>query len=451
MNKFERFLITACFIELFVGGGGHFIDVGTFSLRQIIFILILVTYGLRIIFTKGILDPKINKFISFNIGSIGIYLLLFWCLVSSVIGVVQGNPFSIIFTDFFRISYLLMYFPLAYYFTEGYIKKEFIIRLLLWSGFAVAILTVSIDICGKFIFKDHFLDFYNFINSVFGDDMFFRPSRGVFYKSHLYVLFAVLISIQSVFRNRGRALEAATIILGLASIIFSETRGLIYALMLGVIAITVVDYAHVSRFAKGFAHKIKVLGSKEFIPKLIICVSLVFLTPYLSKSMTTARFTEETKQVTPSKNNVEKEKPVERDESTNYRVMLFQESGEILSSSPATLLFGAGYGTQIGPAKQVIEMSGLDILVEQGVIGLGIWIFVCIIAFINYFRVYRLGAQLNDIDCSIIACMIAIGFLTNVNPFINNPIGIGFLVFGIICSQIRLNEVKQSNANAVAI
>ncbi len=444
MNKFERFLLTACFIELFVGGGGRFLEVGPFSLRQIIFILILVTYGLRIIFTKGLLDPKINKFISFNIGSIGIYLLLFWCLVSSVIGLAHGNAFSTIFTDFFRISYLLMYFPIAYYFTEGFMKKELIFRILLWSGLAVAILTVSIDICGKFIFKDNFLDFYNFINNVFSNDMFFRPSRGVFYKSHLYVLFAVLISIQSIYRKKAGFLEAAMVLLGLVSIVFSETRGLIYALMFGVVALTIVDFVHVSRFVKGVANKAKVLGSKEFVPKLVICVSLVFLTPYLSKSMVMARFTEDTKQVTPSQHNQDKEDPVERDESTNYRVMLLQESRDIVTSSPATFMFGAGYGTKIGPAEQVIEISGVDILVEQGLIGLGIWIFVCLIIYINYFKIYRLGAELTDIDCSIIACMTAIGFLTNVNPFINNPIGIGFLVFAIVCSQVRLNEVRQS-------
>ena len=45
MNKFEKILLTAFFIELFIGGGGRLIDFGFLSfIRQALFILLILTF-----------------------------------------------------------------------------------------------------------------------------------------------------------------------------------------------------------------------------------------------------------------------------------------------------------------------------------------------------------------------------------------------------------------------
>ena len=62
MNKFEKILLTLLFIELFIGGGGRLIDFGLLSIRQVLFIILLLTFVYRIFKNKAFFNKEVNTF-----------------------------------------------------------------------------------------------------------------------------------------------------------------------------------------------------------------------------------------------------------------------------------------------------------------------------------------------------------------------------------------------------
>ncbi|MEH7252405.1 hypothetical protein V7111_09815, partial [Neobacillus niacini] len=195
MNKFEKLLVTLFFVEIFVGGGGRLIDFGFVSIRQVLFLLLLLTFVIRIVKEKAIFNREINTFFRFNPVTVGIYLLIAWFFVSMLIGYINGHPLGAIITDFFRVSFFALYFPLAYYISNERFSLKRIITLLKYSALAVAIFTITVSLLGKTVFVNNFKPFYDFMNWMMNDDLFFRPSNSVFYKSHFFVLVGLILSL----------------------------------------------------------------------------------------------------------------------------------------------------------------------------------------------------------------------------------------------------------------
>ena len=114
--------------------------------------------------------------------------------------------------------------------------------------------------------------------------------------------------------------------------------------------------------------------------------------------------------------------------------MTFLKQRDLLSD-PVYLILGTGYGTEIGGRVTGIEMSMLDILIEQGIVGLAIWLSLCLLVFYNYHIVYKKRRKISTVEVSLLAAFMGMLLLTNINPFINNPLGIGFFLFILIVSQ----------------
>jgi hypothetical protein len=437
MNKFERILLILFFIELFVGGGGRLIDFGVVSIRQVLFLLLVLTYIVRIIKDKAIFNKDKNTFFRFNPVSIGVYSLFVWFVVSSLLGFVNGHPKGAIITDFLRVSFFVVYFPLAYYISKDKFPLHRIIILLKYSALVVAIFTIIVSLLGKTVFSNNFQPFYYFMNYIMNDDLYFRPSHSVFYKSHFFVLVGLIISLNDLLSKNFSKLNIAIIFFGSVSVIWSETRGFLLAFMLSVFMIIVLDVKVLIDPIKGLAQKLQKLAqSKQFIRKVIISLMVLFAVPFLYKYMTLERFDQTTVvDETPNKGNQPKKQDVQViDESVNTRMVFISDSKNILTH-PNNLIFGTGYGMKIGGRITGIEMSFLDILVEQGLIGLAIWGFLCLIVYYNYYQEYKKRKKLSTLDISLLAAFMGILLLTNINPFINNPIGISFFLVLLVVSQ----------------
>ncbi len=444
MNRFEKILLTIFFVELFVGGGGRLIDFGIISIRQILFVVLILTLVFRIVKEKAYLNTNINTFFRLNSVTIGIYALLIWFVVSAGIGYMNGNPLSIIVMDFFRVSFFLVYFPLAYYISDNRFSGDRIISILKYSALAVAIFTITISLLGKTIFSNNFAPFYEFMNWIMNDDLYFRPSNSIFYKSHLFVLFGLIIALNEVLNKKYTKLDIALLILGAISILWSETRGFLIAFMISVAMIILLDAKVVTDPVKKFSVKTKNLfQSKWFLKKTLVLLIIMFIVPYLYQYMTLERFEEEvvespsgytSGQGHQSTNNSKVETEV-NDVSVNTRLEFIVYSKEVLLDNPVNFVFGTGYGTEIAGRVNGIEMSFLDILVEQGFIGLAIWGFLFLIVLYNYYVAYKNGKKLSTLEISLIASFIGLLLLTNINPFINNPIGISFFLVLLILSQ----------------
>jgi O-antigen ligase len=81
--------------------------------------------------------------------------------------------------------------------------------------------------------------------------------------------------------------------------------------------------------------------------------------------------------------------------------------------------------------------------VEQGLIGLAIWFFLFLIVYLNYYSAYKKGQKLTVLEISLLSVFMGVLLLTNINPFINNPIGISFFLIMLVISQLK----KESSAS----
>jgi hypothetical protein len=455
MNKFEKILLTLFFIELFVGGGGRLIDFGIVSIRQVLFILLILTFVFRIVKDKAILNKEVNTFFRLNPVTIGVYLLIGWFMISCLIGFLNGHPLGAIVTDFFRVSFFAVYFPLAYYINKERYSLKRIIVLLKYSALAVAVFTIVVSLLGKTVFSANFQPFYEFMNWIMNDDLYFRPSNSVFYKSHFFVLIGLILSLNDLLNKNYRKLDIAIVILGSVSIIWSETRGFLLAFMLSVFMIVVLDVKIIVDPIKGLSKKLqKLVQSRQFIRKFTISILVLVAVPFLYEYMTLERFEVVTVEEVPYEDEIEDplgDPPEEvetevNDVSVNARMEFILASKEILVS-PANLIFGTGYGMEIAGRITGIEMSFLDILLEQGLIGLVIWGYLFLIIYFNYYISYRNGNKLAPVDISLMAAFMGVLLLTNINPFINNPIGISLFLILLVASlnkeEVRTNEEWQ--------
>ncbi|WP_141432897.1 hypothetical protein [Bacillus sp. 03113] len=440
MNKFEKVLLSIFFIEIFVGGGGRLIEFGPLSIRQVLFLVLLITFAIRIIKEKALLNKEVNTFIHFTPITIGIYALMGWFFVSAVIGFVYGHPRSVIAMDFFRVSFFALYFPLAYYIGKTRFTKERIISILKYSALVVAIFTITITLLGKTVFSANFGPFYEFMNSIMTGDLFFRPSNSVFYKSHFFVLIGLIISVNALFGKKHSKLDIFNIIFGSISILWSETRGFLLAFMASMAMIILTDSKIIVTPVRGFVQKmVKLFQTKKFMKKMVILIVVIVSVPFLYRYMTLERFGNEAGVERPADNLNEENGDAEvNDVSVNARLDFILDSKRILLENPVNFIAGTGYGTAIDGRLNGIEMSMLDILVEQGLIGLSIWAFLCLMVFINYYRVVKKEQKLGTMEISLIAAFMGMLLLTNINPFINNPIGTCFFLLVLIFSQNRL-------------
>jgi hypothetical protein len=436
MNRFEKILLTIFFVELFVGGGGRLIDFGVLSIRQVLFLLVLLTFAYRIVKEKAFLNKEVNTFIQFNPVTIGVYALIAWFVASSAIGFMNGHPISIIVMDFLRVAYVGVYFPLAYYISKEQFTLSRIITLLKYSALAVAIFTIIVDLLGKTVFAADFYPFYVFMNTIMNDDLFFRPSNSVFYKSHFFVLIGLILSLNQLLNKNYRKLDIAIVILSAISILWSETRGFLLAFMLSVLMIIILDVKVIVDPIKGLSSKIKKLvHSQQFIKKFVMCIVVLVSVPFMYKYMTLERFEVANVQHSPNAQEVE-EQPEVNDVSVNARMEFIVASKDILIQ-PINLIFGIGYGSEVAGRTDGLEMSFLDILVEQGMMGFAIWCFLFLIIYLNYYGAYKKGQKLSTIDISLLSAFMGVLLLTNINPYINNPIGISFFIIMLVVSQSK--------------
>lgn len=461
MSRFEKFLLNVLFIELFIGGGGRLIDFGILSIRQVLYILLFCTFIFRLIKTKSFFNKEVNTFVRFTPVTIGVYILIGWCFISAVIGWIYDHPLSAVITDLLRVSYIAIYFPLAYYINNSRFSITHIIKIIKYSALTVAIFTITITLLGKTIFINNFNNYYNFLNTIMNDDLFFRPSNSVFYKSHFYVLIGLILSLNAALTKKHSKVDLFNIFLCTLSIIWSETRGFLLAFMVSILAILLIDTKIITDPVKGLKEKIRLLGNSKFFLKKSAILLIVFISvPILYQTMTLSRFQIDTadeqvdnsglkygleeKLILGSKGSKgqTKERVEVNDVSVNTRMSFILASKDILLSNPVNFIFGTGYGTEIDGRISGIEMSFLDILVEQGLIGLCIWGFLFMIVYINFYIVYKRQKTLNTTDISFMSIFLGVLLLTNINPFINNPIGMGFMLIVLIYSQIRKDEVK---------
>lgn len=443
ITKFEKCLLFLLFFELFAGGGGRFFAFGPLSIRQFLFILLFITFAIRFIRSRDTRKEILSYFSPPKLAVVIVpFLLGAWILVSAFIGIAHHNAISLVATDVLRVIYLITILPLIYYVGEKRFSRKNLVTTLMVAGLVISIITITIGLIGKSMNVDSFYYFYQDINHLFPADLYFRPSRGVFHKSHFLVLFAVIVASVNIIERNAPKLQYFVLLFGSISLILSETRGLFigYAIGLFVYILTnLVIYIFGDRTSL-------VINKKMMVRRIVFLVIALSVTGFFFKNSTIARFSNDEPSTSirnKNKNHRQRRPPEEiNDESFNVRILLMNQSLKIIESSKTNALLGNGYGTVIAKRKGAIEMSLVDIWVEQGIVGVVLWVSFTLLPLYYYFRYFLIRKRLDNLSIALMACTLAMLAITNINPFLNSPIGMGFLVPVIVLAFKRFNSAK---------
>lgn len=439
ITKFERYFLFILFFELFAGGGGRFFEIGPVSIRQVLFAGAMIIFVARFILNKSTRDEILSYFKKPTTWVFLLSLLMVtWILISAVIGILNNHPIGNVATDAFRVIFVIMIIPFIYYIGENRFSKKDLIKTLFIAAFAVSLITITIGLVGKFMNDEQYYYFYQDINKVFPGDLYFRPSRGAFYKSHFLVLFTIIIGFIKLLEKELTKFEGLVLILGYISIVLSETRGLYLGFLVGVLAYLLTK-AVIYFFGDRASLK---LDKKSFISRLIILFLAVGGTLFFYQHSTISRFSEPDTSFKSPHHNFEENQEID-DVSLNVRVVLLADSVKIIKESPKNLIIGSGYGTKIGERTIAIEMSFVDILVEQGLIGAVLWFLYSLLPLYYYFRSFLITKKLDNMSIGLLSGSLAMILVTNINPFINTPIGLSFLLPVIVLSYKLFVESKK--------
>lgn len=398
-------LITLFFIELFLGGGGRLFVIAGVPVRMILYSIIFLIYSLALIFGRAKLVLDFDSII--------IFILLFWFFVSASIGIIKNHNLDLIVEDIKPLSFFAIYFPLNYYIMIKKYPVKSIFSILKWAGIIISFVTLIILLIGK-IFD--FSVVYQAVSSLSGEsnEFMFRPNGAAFYKGHLYVMVAFFIYITEYFINGKSLISILPIVICGLSLFLAGTRGLMVGTVFGLVYILFIYF--------------KKLSTKTILSGLMLIITSLFLFFMFTDYSDVNRISSDV---------------WSEDVGVETRMDFLDEGTDIIIGSPITLLVGNGFGTELSRRPQHLEVSFFDILLEQGLVGLTLWwILLFRIAFL-IIRITRYNKR-DSLAHALGAGVIVLVVFTNTNPFINNPIGIGFLIVTILA-------LKQSYLKAIGV
>lgn len=250
-----------------------------------------------------------------------------------------------------------------------------------------------------------FLPFYHTV--IHTQEFFFRGETTFFYKGFIYLCIGFLF----VYFTSKRYRFALLTILGLA-IVLTFTRGFVFALAATFLLLGIMQRTFVS----------------AAIAAVIVLSTVLYAKPFIYEVSTTIHSVKAMDQGVP------KEKLLgNREESDVGRVL---QAKEVLARiTPLSLLVGHGFGNGVPSRPIHMEVSYLEIFHKQGLIGLLIWLYLMILLWQNY----RRSANVYQPAFFFGSCFVFIQSITN--QFINNPIGLSFVILSLVI--LNKNSAKE--------
>ena len=369
-------ILTIALLEIFLGGGGRLFDIGSLSLRMYLFVL---TMGLAVVLIGS--GQRINRNFLFM-------LLVFTGLliVSSVIGLINGGSISLILNDIKPL--LSIYFIIFLYLT---IRTEddvqLIVKLIKFSAVVLSIIYLTLIL----LINLNLLPFETFYLAVADtEEFFFRGNFAFFYKGFIY------ICIGLIFFSFSEKVNKLVILLLVASVILTFTRGLLVALMM--------TYVFYLIFIRKSALKLILLA---FLLTVIIGLLWEFIYARMDRSY-----------------------------SDSMRIRQFEEV--IKEVNPASALIGHGFGIGVPSRPERMEIVYLEVFHKQGVMGLLFWALVILLNWLLYHR----AAKNNHPQLSVpfLLAVVLIYLESFTNPYLNNPIGLAMISVSLVCLNVLGNK-----------
>jgi O-antigen ligase len=313
-----------------------------------------------------------------------------------MVGILNGNDNGLMIED---IKPLLFFFMLIYF--ELTITNIEQVRMVARVTKISAVMLALSYIVAIFVFYTGNVTFES-VYLVLGtkSDFIFRGQVALFYKGFVYICIGIIFFIQ-----RWSPLNVISTILCLTAIILTMTKGLILATLL-----IVVLYIF-------FIDKRRIL-----LPPAIIISMAVLIVTFLWFEAQLG------------------------DKSISDQIRITTMNQVISRMDVTTLFIGHGFGQGVPERPVHMEISFLEIFHKQGLVGVLFWLSL-ITCIIYYYCQIKIGVT-RRIALPFLLGSIFLYLESVTNPFINNPIGMSFLLISLVSirclSKNALNRSYQT-------
>lgn len=392
LSSVAHLILFFLLIELFAGGGGRFFVYHNFTLRFFLFFLALGFTAFYAVYMG-----RINKLYYLPL------VFIVWMLLPFGLGLYNGASMQLIYEDIKPLIFFLIFCFLLISIDSLRVIRRIKGLLILISVFMA--LSYIIVFC---LIKSHSIDFRTFyINAnVFGE-FSFRENNGLFYKGFIYMVLGFFF-IQSEVKS---VLKWVLFGIVIVATYLSFTRGFFVALFM--------TYFVYYTFLRPLNYN-RVLLNILFL--FFTGLGLIFYFDIVGA----------------------------RPLSSFDRLVTIEQ---VIESTDLTSFF-IGHGFGIGVEKRPIhmEISYLEIFHKQGIIGLAFWFFLLLKILRSNFQ---LGNEYKSLYKPFLLGVIFVYTLTAFNPFLNNPIGMSFVLLSFVTAEfLKKSESINStllSANQVTI
>lgn len=368
-------LFTITLLELFFGGGGRLLEVGPVTVRMILFATCLC-----VAVVGAIKRLNADEGIPLALGFVVTYLLVH--VLALLIGLFNGFVFGEMMQEMQQSAYWLI----APFFAMSLNRYDMVVRVGKLVAVAGVVLSIAY-ICVLLTFAIGAIDYltlYVVLNST--GEFVFRSGGFFFYKGFLYLGVAAIF-----FLSMPKRFSSVWLTIVLIALALTLTRGFVLA----------TSFAALLLLAK--QGRWRTLG---IMLAVIACLG-VFLWGYM-----------------PSQDEA---LAVSRESSNGQRVddfVFFVDNFEI-----GTILVGHGFGTLIN-GRSNIENTFLWAFWRFGLVGVAFWLSPLIFCY-RYFA--RIGKNSPDfrLACAYFFSTVFIYVQTMSNPYLNNPIGLSFVMLAM--------------------
>jgi hypothetical protein len=383
-----RALFTVSLLELFIGGGGRLTAIGPVSLRMVLFAFCLCATLIAILFPRRRSDGVL----------LAMTLVLIYLLVhvaSLVVGAINGSNASQMLTEFQQSLYWLAapFFALMVQSEDDVRRYARIVQI---AGVTLA--CVYLAILTGLITGVLSLRLIRSIISPSGE-VAFRSGEFFIYKGFVYMGIAIVFFVAI----RGKYwIPLAT--LAAFAMVFTFTRGFVISASAAVLMMLCFQ----GRW-------------RAAVPALTLIAAAAFLVWIYLPSTDT-------------------EVLGKHDSSTNQR--LEDMTYMFYHARPTTFLFGEGYGSLINN-RFGIENTFLWALWKLGTIGLLFWMIPISLCIYYYSKIP--DRRTNPLANAYLFGTVLVYVQTGTNPFLNNPIGLSFVMLAIFSLRILARPARQNN------
>jgi len=375
LNKLKQAFLAILLLEIFLGGSGRMIEIGSLTVRMYFFIIGL-TISLVILFYQ--------RKISQNVIVIALIALIS-ILFSSVIGWVNNASLELIALDIKPLLFILFIIS-ASAFVSSFDDVVFVGKLLKFSAATLSVLYLG-TLCLLYF---GYINFQYFWHATYDyHEFFFRGEKGFFtYKGFIYM--GVGFIFWERLTPRGTRKAVYLFIISLA-IILTGTRG--FLLSLGIIYFF---YLVVPKVLRG---------------KIFYLIGLVIFGLFAIYFIGNTNL---------------------GDKAVSDLIRFKQLQDVIYSIDLMSAFIGHGFGVGVPSRPIHMEVAYLEIFHKQGLIGVCLWAILISYIVVQYFNIKKKKKYAEPFILSTFFVLI----LSFTNPYINNPIGLTVIILTVIAFNV---------------